>query len=246
MSIDVISWHGVDFYTAAQYIEKLRRRSKTASNNKKIFSDAFGNEPVKLLGIPTMIDDYNTHKSEVDRFDQCKSYYSVQQAKRRTWRPLLYFLLDLALNNAYRLSSYSSRPSAKRTGHKDFLYALIEQLFERGGRLCNGSNKRQHVDDIVSDAGSSHTSTRLFAEAKTLSCATSGRKKHNSRPPRQPLTTTSGNRKAPLRTPRSTFGCRACRLPLCRPEERPECWQEHLQRCQTITSKDTSQSSIIK
>ncbi|KAF2240275.1 hypothetical protein BU26DRAFT_410770, partial [Trematosphaeria pertusa] len=67
----------------AQYIEKLRRRSKTASNNKKIFSDAFGNEPVKLLGIPTMIDDYNTHKSEVDRFDQCKSYYSVQQAKRR-------------------------------------------------------------------------------------------------------------------------------------------------------------------
>ncbi|KAF1965779.1 hypothetical protein BU23DRAFT_574612 [Bimuria novae-zelandiae CBS 107.79] len=107
---------------------KLRRRSKMAPNNKKLFEKAFGSEPLKLLGIPQMIDDYNCHKSEVDRFDQIKSYYSVQQVRQRTWRPLW-------------LSSYSSRDSAKRSGHKKFLYKLIEQLFERGGRPTRGSNK---------------------------------------------------------------------------------------------------------
>ncbi|KAF1965993.1 hypothetical protein BU23DRAFT_565919 [Bimuria novae-zelandiae CBS 107.79] len=96
-----------------------------------------------------MIDDYNKHKSEVDRFDQVKSYYSVQQVKRRTWKPLWYFLLDLTLNNCYRLSSYSSSSAAKRGGHKKFLYDLIEQLFKRGGRPTQGSAKRERSDDVI-------------------------------------------------------------------------------------------------
>ncbi|KAF1964042.1 hypothetical protein BU23DRAFT_562288, partial [Bimuria novae-zelandiae CBS 107.79] len=52
-----------------QVIMKLRRRSKMSQNNKGIFEKAFGNEPVRLLGIPQMIDDYNCYKTEVDRFD---------------------------------------------------------------------------------------------------------------------------------------------------------------------------------
>ncbi|KAF1974257.1 hypothetical protein BU23DRAFT_553337 [Bimuria novae-zelandiae CBS 107.79] len=52
-----------------QVIMKLRRRSKMSQNNKGIFEKAFGNEPVRLLGIPQMINDYNCHKTKVNRFN---------------------------------------------------------------------------------------------------------------------------------------------------------------------------------
>jgi hypothetical protein len=229
-------------HPANQYIKKLRRRSKLAQNNRKIFADAFGNHVVKLLGIPMMIDDYNCHKSEVDRFDQVKSYYSVQQVKQRTWRPLFYFLLDLTLNNTYRMSSYASAAGAKQSGHKKFLYKLIEQLFERGSRLCRGSNKRQRADNlIVSDEGD-HKAIRMYGDAKTcVACAESGRKTN-----RAPLHATSGNSHGRQRPPRTVYGCQLCKLPLCRPEQRPKCWQEHLQRHQTIKHVDTLTSSSFK
>ncbi|PVH91209.1 hypothetical protein DM02DRAFT_364673 [Periconia macrospinosa] len=48
------------------------------------------------------------------------------------------------------------------------------------------------------------------------------------------------------RAPRTTYGCKLCRVPLCRPELRPECWAEHLRRANTIKSVDISMSSTIK
>ncbi|KAF1970359.1 hypothetical protein BU23DRAFT_556833, partial [Bimuria novae-zelandiae CBS 107.79] len=156
-----------------QVIMKLRRRSKISQNNKKIFEKAFSDEPVRLLGIPQMIDDYNCHKTE---------------------RPLLYFLLDLTLNNAYRLSLYSDAAAAKRSGHKRFLYDLIEQLFDRGTRLCNAGAKRKRSDDDVVTEESSHRPANLYKQAKTcVLCAERGRRQHRSQPPRVALDHVQGN-----------------------------------------------------
>lgn len=200
-----------------------------------------------------MIDDYNRHKSEVDRYDQTRSYYTTQQRKHRTWRPLLYFLLDITLNNIYRLSSYSTPERAKRGGHKQFLYRLIEQLFERGGRLCQGSQKRQRLDDVTLDDESAHgLPVRLYAESKAcIACSESGRTNSGrTNKPRAPLTATTGNiqrhRQGAQRPPRTTYGCKLCKVPLCRPQVRSECWEEHLRRAETIKSINTSVSSTIK
>ncbi|KAF1967460.1 hypothetical protein BU23DRAFT_559375 [Bimuria novae-zelandiae CBS 107.79] len=160
-----------------QVIMKLRRRSKMSQNNKGIFEKAFGNEPVRLLGILQMIDDYNYHKTK---------------------RPLLYFLLDLTLNNAYRLSLYSDAAAAKRSGHKRFLYDLIEQLFDRGTRLCNAGAKRKRSDDVVVAEESSHRSANLYKQAKTcVLCAERGRRQHKSQPPRVALGHVQGNLQFP-------------------------------------------------
>ncbi|KAF1977908.1 hypothetical protein BU23DRAFT_550571 [Bimuria novae-zelandiae CBS 107.79] len=157
-----------------QVIIKLRRRSKMSQNNKGIFEKAFGNEPVRLLGIPQMIDDYNCYKTK--------------QVKRCTWRPLLYFLLNLMLNNAYRLSLYSNAAAAKRSGYKRFLYDLIKQLFDRGTCLCNAGAKRKRLDDVVVAEESSHRSANLYKQAKTcVLCAERGRRQHKSQPPRVAL-----------------------------------------------------------
>ncbi|KAF1965170.1 hypothetical protein BU23DRAFT_561279 [Bimuria novae-zelandiae CBS 107.79] len=163
-----------------QVIMKLRRRSKMSQNNKGIFEKAFSNEPVRLLGIPQMINNYNCHKTK--------------QVKRRTWRPLLYFLLDLTLNNAYRLSLYSDAAAAKRSGYKRFLYDLIKQLFDRGTRLYNAGAKRKRSDDVVVAEESSHRSANLYKQAKTcVLCAERGRRQHKSQPPRVALGHVQGN-----------------------------------------------------
>jgi hypothetical protein len=194
-----------------------------------------------------MIDAYNHYKSEVDRFDQMRSYYSTQQVRRRTWRPLLYFLLDLTLNNAYRLSTYSTPASAKRDGHKRFLYKLVDQLFERGTRLNNGSRKRKALDDVVVADSDSHTITKVYAESKTcIACSESGRAHNRVTTARAPLRAITGNSHGRQRAPRTTYGCRLCKVPLCRPELRPECLAEHQRRVNTIRSVDISMSSTIK
>jgi hypothetical protein len=231
-------------YTGKTYIQRQRRRPAEASRNKKPFEKAFGDAPAKLLGIPEMIDAYNQHKSEVDRFDQTRSYYSTQLARRRTWRPLLYLLIDLTLNNAYRMSTYSERAAAKRSGHKKFLYRLVEQLFERGQRLNNGSLKRKRLDDVAPEDSSHHGApVAIYAEARPcIACSENGRTSNG----RQPLRATTGNTHGRQRAPRTTYGCKLCRVPLCRPELRPECWAEHLRRANTIKSVDISMSSTIK
>ncbi|KAF1969254.1 hypothetical protein BU23DRAFT_557742, partial [Bimuria novae-zelandiae CBS 107.79] len=150
-----------------QVIMKLRQRSKISQNNKGIFEKAFGNKPVRLLGILQIINNYN--------------YYKTKQ-------PLLYFLLNLTLNNAYRLSLYSNAAAAKRSGHKRFLYDLIKQLFNRGTRLCNAGAKRKRSDDVVVAEESSHRSANLYKQAKTcVLCAERGRRQHKSQPPRVAL-----------------------------------------------------------
>lgn len=236
------------FATGVQLVEKLRRRPALASINKRPFEKAFGDKAIKLLGIPEIIDEYNRHKSEVDRFDQLRSYYSTQRAKQRTWRALLYFILDVVVNNCYRLSSYSLPNNAKRGGHKSFIYELIEQLLKHGGRLCQGSSKRQKLNDVVPNSESLHGKpVSLYTHAKPcVACAENGRKNNN----RQPLGTISSNtlggRQGPRRPPRTTYGCQLCGIPLCRPSVRPQCWVEHLQRAKTIQGVNTSMSSTIK
>ncbi|KAF1955799.1 hypothetical protein CC80DRAFT_492759, partial [Byssothecium circinans] len=217
------------------YVERRRKRPAEASRNKKPFEKAFSNAPVKLLSIPEMIDAYNHHKSEVDRFDQTRSYYSTQRARRRTWKPLLYLLLDLTLSNIYRMSTYSERAAARSGGHKNFLYQLIEQLFERGKRLSNGSHKRKRLDDVAPGEQSHHIEpVRMWAESKTcIACSENGRTNNATATGRAPLKEISGNKKASRRTPRTLYGCKLCRT-------------EHLRRANTIRSVDISMSSSIK
>ena len=158
-------------------------------------------------------------------------------------------MLDLTLNNTYRLSTYASSPASKRSGHKKFLYDLIEQLFKRGGRPTRGSDKREKTQDITVGEISAHKSVKLFAESRACAaCSEAGRKPHKSRPSRTPLSHVSGNSRpshGTQRPPRTSFGCNLCRLPLCRPEVHAECWEEHLRRHQTATSEDTKSSSQI-
>ena len=76
-----------------------RRRPRETSSNANTVRQVFGNAPRKELAIPKVIDDYNHHMGGVDIADQLRGYYNCQLTVRRTWFPLLFWLLDTVLVN---------------------------------------------------------------------------------------------------------------------------------------------------
>lgn len=229
----------------SNFVERERRRPATTSNNSRQTRKVFGNAARKWLPIPEFIDMYNHFMNGVDTADQMRSYYTSLKIHRRTWKPLFHFLLDTTVTNAYKLSSYAANGWPKRSGHKKFLEALITSLFESSAREPRSNRSRITMDKIKWHPVVVHGYKAVKINEKQKACAACfavGRKsriKKLSR--RKPLcelsvNTTKQSResqdfKRPQRAPRTTYGCRLCRIPLCK--DGP-CWQEHVDRLNTL------------
>jgi Transposase IS4 len=86
----------------------------------------FGSEFKKKLLIPKVVDDYNHHMNGIDVADQLRSYYNTQQAVRRNWMPLFFWLLDTAIINAYRIT----RTLGLTQEQKEFRHELVWDLID--------------------------------------------------------------------------------------------------------------------
>src|SRR5436190_1452574 len=82
-----------------------RRRPGATRTGASQTRALFGRHVRLPLDIPTLIDRYNHFMGGVDQFDQLRSYYPILRAHRKTWRALLYLLIDITLVNSYKLSS---------------------------------------------------------------------------------------------------------------------------------------------
>lgn len=56
---------------------RKRRRPKITSTNGRKIRGIWGDQPTKILPIPTFIDDYNHNMGGVDIADQLRSYYDL-------------------------------------------------------------------------------------------------------------------------------------------------------------------------
>jgi len=61
-------------------------------------------EYTRLLPIPMAIDEYNRFISGVDIADQLRAGFLTQQQGVKQWCPLVCWLLDSSITNAFRLS----------------------------------------------------------------------------------------------------------------------------------------------
>jgi hypothetical protein len=70
-----------------------------------------------IVDIPTVINDYNTHKGGVDIADQYRESYFTQQTARRNWLPLFYWLVDITSVNSFLVKNHFSPhvPSTRQT-----------------------------------------------------------------------------------------------------------------------------------
>jgi Transposase IS4 len=77
--------------------------------------------------IPTAVEDYNTHRCGVDRVDQMETYYRLGRRTKRWWLRLAWWLLDVVLNNSWRLYQLKMNSNMKSV---EFRTKLMLQLSE--------------------------------------------------------------------------------------------------------------------
>jgi len=90
-------------HSATDVIDHLRKRPEKRSTNAGIVLKVFGDSPKKKLAIPVFIDDYSHHMNGVDVANQKRSSYSTHKTTHCNWFPILYWLLDAAIVNAYHI-----------------------------------------------------------------------------------------------------------------------------------------------
>ena len=82
---------------------------------------------------PTSIILYNNYMGGVDRGDQLRGYYRCRTKSRKFYKYIFYFLLDVAITNAFILMKNHTTKGSKMT-IKDFRLQLASQLI---GDYCS-------------------------------------------------------------------------------------------------------------
>uniref|UniRef100_A0A8C4Q8A5 PiggyBac transposable element-derived protein domain-containing protein n=1 Tax=Eptatretus burgeri TaxID=7764 RepID=A0A8C4Q8A5_EPTBU len=79
---------------------------------------------------PQAVIRYTQYMGGVDRSDQYRSYYSVGRSSKKWWRYIVWFLMNLAIVNAWLLfrESKHAPPPTKNYDHLRFRLDLAEQL----------------------------------------------------------------------------------------------------------------------
>ena len=85
---------------------------------------------------PEAVIQYNKHMGGVDRGDQCRGYYNCRMKSRKFYKYIFFFLLDVAITNAYILHKCYSPSTTTRVFKtiKDFRLELAKELI---GDYCS-------------------------------------------------------------------------------------------------------------
>ena len=87
---------------------------------------------------------YNTYMGGVDRGDQLRGYYSCRTKSRKFYKYIFYFLLDVAITNAFILMKNHTSKGSKMT-IKDFRLELASQLI---GDYCSRRRRGRNSSSI--------------------------------------------------------------------------------------------------
>jgi hypothetical protein len=91
------------------WVPRLRKRPATTSTSAKSAREPFGDQPIKEISVPRLIDDYNYHMGGVDRANQLRASYETHQKCLRSWWPIFFWALDIAIINAYSIAKIARR-----------------------------------------------------------------------------------------------------------------------------------------
>jgi hypothetical protein len=118
-------------HTPTDLTERVRKRPAKTSTNGSLVQQVFREETQKKLSIPVFIDDYNHHMNGVDLANQFRASYEVHRTGYRNWLPLLYFFIDAAVVNAYRMHCIHKQQhgNASSFTQLSFREKLYQQLF---------------------------------------------------------------------------------------------------------------------
>ena len=196
-----------------------RHRPNLNMKHAKTARVPFGNEPVKDLPRPMLTFKYNKLMNQVDRGDQRRAAYPIQQRQIKAWKALFYELINITVTNAYLLSLHSDVPKKQKfTDHKAFRVALYKDLFEHSKqRNTNYTQEHQVV---------------RMKEAVCVICKEDA--VHQNRIRRrlkkqglQEISPNIGYKKKNRHVNRPIVGCNVCKVNLCSSKTKRQCWQRY-------------------
>ena len=119
-------------YNLTDTIIRSRKRPSSTSTSAFITQSIFGTFARKDLSVLIAIDAYNHYMGGVDIGNQLRASFTILRPKNlRYWKPLFYWLLDIALVNSYLLAKAIRMPvivKSKYNPHWRFLEALAKAL----------------------------------------------------------------------------------------------------------------------
>ena len=113
-------------------VVRARRRPRTTQVNRRHVQTVWGDDYIKDIAIPAVIDDYNHWKVGVDTFDQLLAILMCDLRCRRTWMPMMIFCLMTMRVNSYRAHVYICED---HRNHKMFTLMWIRCLMRRATML---------------------------------------------------------------------------------------------------------------
>jgi hypothetical protein len=191
-------------HSADSFVSCKRRRPGKTSTNGAIARRVFGKEVIKELEIPIFINDYNYYMNGVDLANQYRSSYEVHLKGYRNWLPLLYFFINAAIINAWRIQYlYKQQHGAIRLPAQLF---FREKLYQQLLAFASQVNTGLPVERLTLDPN--HCRIPLEKRVPCVWCQYKRKIGH--------LNTS--------RAPRSASGCLKCgKVALCL---KTRCWQE--------------------
>lgn len=109
----------------------------------------YGNNQTFDGRIPTAIEDYNKSRCDVDRVDQLATYYTLGRRSRRWWLRLAWWLIEMCLNNSWRLfqlqnnskiSSFEFRKQLMLQLSKDMPMPFLHKAHKRSYNSMTNEN----------------------------------------------------------------------------------------------------------
>jgi len=209
-------------YNLIDTVIRPRKRPSATSTSAAITRPIFRDSAVKDLPIPIAIDAYNHHMGGVDIANQYReALTTLRTQNNRYWKPLFYWLLDIALVNSYLLSKVSREseigPSKGNHDHRKFQDALVEDLIA----YTNDTPSQEH--QMVARPTRTYCAycranlstwnpklqRRFGADITNINGRSRGQEQR-------------GQEQKRLRGSRVKWGCDQCNVPLCK---EGDCWR---------------------
>ncbi|KAF7502015.1 hypothetical protein GJ744_010057 [Endocarpon pusillum] len=122
--------------TLSELMKRERKRPRKTASNSKTTRKPFGDQPTKVLEIPSFIDFYNHNMGAVDQANQLRAAFTTHF--RRNLKEFLsgvFWCLDLVVTNSYKLHLKINGSRTTKTGkrntnqHREFVEELANLLF---------------------------------------------------------------------------------------------------------------------
>jgi hypothetical protein len=216
-------------YDLTETVIRRRKRPSATSTSATITRPMFGDSPVKDLPIPIAIDAYNHYMGGVDIANQYRAVFTTLRPQNlRYWKPLFYWLLDIAIVNSYLLALAITGVSRGHRDHQKYQEALAEALMT----YCEAPEHNPI-----------RRATRVYCaycRQNQLNWQPKRPQSRASRPGPRPrafgdnitnISEESRGFRGQFRGSKTEWGCEECNKPLCKTGDCWRLWHENVTNC---------------